>query len=191
MANNNKNFKVTTDMPALPEVDGKSELSFFDQSNNDINLFNLVDDEIIRISGSEMVYYKYFRSTETHDDVYMEERSKVISSDGLLVHGHYDPKVVEENLTEFGIEISNDQLFTFNKTYIANRIGRDPIPGDIIKPKFQNQKYEIFQVQEDSFEMYGVYHIICSAKLLRDTEDTQDTPLTETSDEVGRHLNVR
>ena len=120
----------------------------------------------------------------------MEARNKPIATDPIVVHGHYEPKVLEENLTEFGIEISNDQLFTFNKTYIANRIGRDPIPGDVIKPKFQNQKYEIFQVQEDSFEMYGVYHLICSAKLLRDTEDVQDTPLTDTSDEVGRHLNV-
>jgi len=41
-------------------------------------------------------------------------------------------------------------------------------------------------VQEDSFEIYGVYHLVCTAKLLRDSEDVQDTPLTNTSENIGR-----
>jgi len=45
--------------------------------------------------------------------------------------------------------------------------------------------YEIFEVVEDSFESYGVYHLVCSAKLLRDTPTIQDTPITDTSEEVG------
>ena len=58
--------------------------------------------------------------------------------------------------------------------------------GDVLQPKFQNQKYEIIEVQEDSFELYGVYHLVCSARLLRDSEDVQDTPLTDTADQLGR-----
>ena len=50
---------------------------------------------------------------------------------------------------------------------------------------FQDQDYEIFEVVEDSFESYGVYHLVCSAKLLRDAPDVQDAPLTEVSDELG------
>jgi hypothetical protein len=46
-------------MPPLPELLGGTELSLFDQTNNDINLFNLVDDEIIRLGGSELYYYKF------------------------------------------------------------------------------------------------------------------------------------
>ena len=45
-----KNFKVTTNMPPLPEGEGSSMLNFFDQENADINLFNLVDDELIKIN---------------------------------------------------------------------------------------------------------------------------------------------
>ena len=74
----------------------------------------------------------------------------------------------------------------FNKSYIEERLDRIPVPGDVIKPRFQEQKYEIFQVQEDSFEIYGVYHLICSAKLLRDTEEIQDTPNLSTTDNLGR-----
>ena len=182
-------FKVTTPMLPIPEIEGKSELSFFDQDNADINLFNLIDDELIRISGSELLYYKYF-VTKDYDDVYLEDRSKVIATEPLLVHGHYEPKPVEQNLSEFGLELTNDQLFVFNKSYITQKLSRIPQAGDVIKPKFQNQKFEIFEVQEDSFQLYGVYHLVCAAKLLRDTDDIVDEPLTEKSEDVGGYVDL-
>jgi hypothetical protein len=41
----------------------------------------------------------------------------------------------------------------------------------------------VFEVQEDSFEMYGVYHLLCNAKLLRDTQDIHQQ-MVPTSDEI-------
>ena len=108
----------------------------------------------------------------------------------MVVHGHYEPAALQENLTQFGIELTNDQIFIFNKSYIEHKLGRQVIPGDVIKPQFQQQKYEIFQVVEDSFESYGVYHLVCNAKLLRDSEDVQDTPLLDTSDELGGYTST-
>ena len=183
-----RNFKVNT--PPLPIADideGDSELSLFDQNNPDVNLFNLVDDEIIRLSGSKMHFYKYNRS-ENFDDVYMEERDKPISIEPILVHGHYEPQAMQENLTQFGMELTNDQVFIFNKSYIEQKLGRLIIPGDRIKPFFQEQRYEIFEVQEDSFEAYGVYHLVCSAKVERTTTEHEDAGLVDpltTSDELG------
>ena len=180
-----KNYKVTTKLPELPDLDeGESLLNLFDQDNPDINLFNLVDDEMIRLAGSKFFFYKYYQ-TDEYDEVYMESRNKPVAKNAIVVHGHYDPISMSEELTQFGIELTNDQLFTFNKSYIERKIGRSVIPGDIIKPAFQDQMYEIFEVVEDSFEAYGVYHLVCSAKLLRDAPDVQDTPLTEVSDELG------
>ena len=184
-----KKFKVTTPMPPLPELLGGTELSLFDQTNNDINLFNLVDDEIIRIGGSELYYYK-FRRNEDYDDTYMETRNKVIDSEPLLVYGHYNPTILEESLTEFGIELQNDQIFIFNKSYIEQRLHEIPKAGDIVEPKFQNQKYEIYEVQEDSFELYGVYHMACSAKLLRDTQETHNEDVSERSNDLGGYINL-
>ena len=120
----------------------------------------------------------------------MESRNKPISKTPITVHGHYDPVAMSEELTQFGIELTNDQLFTFNKSYIEKKLGRSVIPGDVIKPMFQEQKYEIFEVVEDSFEAYGVYHLVCSAKLLRDSDDIQDTPLTRVSDDVGGYAGI-
>jgi len=182
-----KNYKVNITPPPLPELeDTTGELSFFDPENPDINLFNLVDDEMIKISGSQILYYQYYQGGSQFDDVYMESRNKTISKDPILIYGHYEPKVLEENLSQFGIEITNDQIFIFNKSYINQKIKGELKVGDVLQPKFQNQKYEIIEVQEDSFEIYGVYHLVCTAKLLRDSEDVQDTPLTNTSENIGR-----
>ena len=180
------NYKVTTNIPHLEDLDADdSLLNLFDQNNPDINLFNLIDDELIRLAGSKLFYYKYYTSRENYNDVYMEERNKVISKEPVTVHGHYDPQVIEENLDQFGLELKNDQVFVFNKSYIEDKLRRLPIPGDIIKPAFQNHKYQIFEVQEDSFEAYGVYHLNCYANLLRDSSDVQDTPIIDTSDQTG------
>jgi len=180
-----KNWKVTTKLPELPDLDGEdSLLSLFDQNNADINLFNLVDDELIRLAGSKFYLYKYFQ-TDDYDPVYMESRNKPVAKNAIVVHGHYEPIAMSEELTQFGIQLTNDQLFTFNKSYIERKLGRAVIPGDIVKPAFQDQSYEIFEVVEDSFEAYGVYHLACSARLLRDAPDVQDTPILEASDELG------
>ena len=187
MSRSNKNYKINNNPPPLPTIeDSTGELNFFDLRNPDINLFNLVDDEMIKISGSELLYFRYLQSNSEYDEVYMEERNKPISKLPVVVYGHYDPTVLEENLSEFGIELTNDQVFTFNKSYIEQKIGGSVKPGDVIQPRFQNQKYEIFEVQEDSFEIYGVYHLVCAAKLLRDSPDVQDTPLTKTTGELPR-----
>jgi len=148
---------------------------------------NLIDDENIRLSGSKLYYYKYYRS-ENHDDVYLEERNKAITNEPIVVWGHYDPTPLEENLDKFGINLTNEQIFIFNKSYIERKIGRVPIPGDVVKPKFQNQKYSIFEVQEDDFTGYGIYHLNCYSKILREHPDIQDTPITNDHEDLGGYV---
>jgi len=177
-----KLFKVGIEMPPLPVLEGETELSLFDPQNPDLNLLNLVDEEQIRLAGSKILYYKYFQSKGTVDHVYMEEREKTLHSQPITVFGHYNPTAIEENLTQFGIELTNDQLFIFNKSSIEISLGRSPIPYDVVKPHFQNIKYEIFEVQEESFEIYGVFHLVCAARVLRDSHEVVEEPLTKTSD---------
>lgn len=171
----------------LPNADDyESPFKLFNKIN-DQNLFNIIDSEQIKLAGSPLMYYKYYQNMEI-DDVYGEQRNKAISFEPVKVYGHYEPKAIEENLTQFGIELTNDQQFTFNKSYVERKLGRMPMPGDIIKPEFQNMKYEIYEVQESSFETYGVYHLVCSAKLLRDSADIhlQNPPI---SDSISRKIN--
>ena len=147
-------------------------MELHETANPDIDLLDMVDEELIRLSGSELIVYKFYRGDD-YDSLYEENSKKIIDIKGILVHGHYEPSLLEEGVTEFGVELTNDQIFTFNKSYLEGSLGRILIPGDIIKPRFQNQRYEVFEVQEDRFDAYGVFHIIASAKLLRDGPDVQ------------------
>jgi hypothetical protein len=167
--------------------DYESPFRLFNKKS-DQKLFDLLDEEQIRLSGSPLLVYKYYQNIDI-DDVYGEERSKVILQEPIRVYGHYEPRAIEENLTQFGIELTNDQEFTFNKTYIEQRIERPLIVGDIIKPEFQNLKYEIYEVQEDGFESYGVYHLRCSAKLLRDQQNIHNQ-IPEKSELISIKLNL-
>lgn len=155
------------------DTDEVSMLSLFDKNNPDRNLLNLVDDELIKLAGSEILLYKYLKSDE-HDDVYSESRKKPISREPIKIYGSYDPRPIEENLTQFGVEITNDQTFVFNRKYLERKVGRSLISGDILKPVFQDLKFEIYQVQEDSFESYGVYHVVAYGRLLRDNMDSHN-----------------
>lgn len=184
-----KPIRVTTKIPPLDILDPEDNiLGLYDPNNPDINFLNMIDDELIKLGGSKLNYYKYYSNGNQYDDVYMEERTKSVAKEPVILYGHYDPRPVEENLSEFGLEITNDQFFTFNKSYTDRKLGRSPVPGDIIKPFFQNQRYEIFEVQEDSFNAYGVYHYRCTAKLLRDTEEVVDLGIENSEEELGGYL---
>lgn len=180
-------LKVTNKLDPLVDDSELSLLSLAGENGDDRNLFNSIDQEIIKLSGSQILLFKYFHD-DNFDEVYQESKQKAISGDGILLIGHYEPRAVEENLTEFGVEVQNDQVFIFNKSHVEQRIGRSIISGDILKPKFQNMKFEVFEVQEDSFEVYGIYHLMVHAKLLRDTQDIHNEVLFERTDNIGGKL---
>tara|TARA_R110000751_G_scaffold251835_4_gene351532 strand:+ start:508 stop:1062 length:555 start_codon:yes stop_codon:yes gene_type:complete len=177
-----KQFKTNNKISAPPETDGV--LNLFDLNNPDIELFNMVDDELIKIGGSKIYLYK-FLNLEASDDLYQENSMKSISQTPETLWGHYEPSPIDENITEFGIVMENDQTFTFNKSYVEKVLGRPIIAGDILKPKFQNLKYEVYEVQEDGFDVYGVYHLLVWAKVLRD-----DEVITQENDEFSSEFDT-
>ena len=174
-----KRFKYSDPIDLPHDIDQESLLSLYDKENKDIELFNSIDAEIIKLSGSKLYYYKAYLS-DNYDKVYLEERNKIIAKEPITVWASYDPKPVEENVSEFGLELTNDQIFVFNKSYIERTLGQSPKPGDIVETPFQNIKYEIYEVQEDSFEVYGVYHYNCFGRVLRDSLDVVDEVNLET-----------
>ena len=180
-------YKVNTPPTNIPE-ERDARLSLF-KKKNDKNLFNMIDSENIKLSGSKIKVYKYIKSNDV-DDIYMESRQKTISPEPVIVWGHFDPRPIEENLSQFGVEVQYDQVFNFNKSYVENLLGSPIEIGDVLEPEFQDIKFEVYEVQEDSFELYGVYHMACSAKLLRDDKSTLNEPLLERSNDLGGYLDI-
>jgi len=144
----------------------------------------MVDAENIKLSGSRIKVFEYIPSNDI-DDVYQESRQKTIAQEPVTLWAHYDPRPIEENLSQFGVEMQIDQVFVFNKSYTENILGRSIAIGDVLQPEFQEMKFEVFEVQEDSFEAYGVYHLMVHAKLLRDTQDIHNQDFFDRPDQVG------
>tara|TARA_R100001460_G_scaffold74365_1_gene115433 strand:+ start:123 stop:566 length:444 start_codon:yes stop_codon:yes gene_type:complete len=144
----------------------------------------MVDYENIKLSGSRIKVFEYVISDDI-DDIYQESRQKTIAPEPVTLWAHYDPRPIEENLSQFGVEMQIDQVFVFNKSYTENLLGRAIAIGDVLQPEFQEMKFEVFEVQEDSFEAYGVYHLMVHAKLLRDTQDTHNQDFFDRPDQVG------
>jgi hypothetical protein len=111
-----KQFRTSTKIIGDTAGEFNDLLNLYDLDNPDIELFNLVDDELIRLGGSKILLYKFFRRDGLADDVYGEASQKTISNTPIVLQGHYEPQALEENLTEFGIEITSEQLFTFMKS---------------------------------------------------------------------------
>tara|TARA_Y100001973_G_C5196832_1_gene334846 strand:- start:1861 stop:2406 length:546 start_codon:yes stop_codon:yes gene_type:complete len=175
-------YKVNTPPTNIPD-ERDARLSLF-QKKNDKNLFNMIDSENIKLSGSKIKVFKYIKSNDI-DDIYMESRQKTISPEPVVVWGHFDPRPIEENLSQFGVEVQYDQVFNFNKSYVENILGSPIEIGDILEPEFQDIKFEVYEVQEDSFEAYGVYHLLVHAKVLRDTQDIHNEDYFNRSDNIG------
>jgi len=178
-------FKVNTPPTNFPE-DRDTRLSLYNKKN-DKNLFNMIDAENIKLSGSRVQIFQYIESDDI-DDVYQESRQKAIASEPVVLWAHYDPRPIEENLSQFGVEMQIDQVFVFNKSYTENLLGRAVSIGDVIRPEFQEMKFEVYEVQEDSFEAYGVYHLLVHAKLLRDTQDIHNEDYFDRTDNLGGRL---
>lgn len=168
-------------------INDDSLLSLYDRESKDLELFNSIDAEVIKLSGSKLYYYKAYLN-EGYDKVYLEERNKIIAKDPITVWASYDPKPIEENVSEFGLELTNDETFVFNKAYIISMLGRAPQAGDIVEAPLLNVKYEIFEVQEDSFQVYGVFHYNCFGRILRDSQDVVEGPFLDTFDPVGSDI---
>ena len=70
----------------------RNALKMFDSDNPDVELFNLVDGEISMLAGSKLYVHRYMQP-DTSDDVYDEERGKVLYQKPMEMFGHFDPRV--------------------------------------------------------------------------------------------------
>lgn len=158
--------KTIIDTEVSEDVPADVRLSLYGDNNPDIEYFNRIDQETIELGGSDMYYIK-FMQTDNYDPLYEEDRDKVYASK-RLVRGHYTPSPITQEMSQHGIKLTNDQRFIFNKDYLKKKLGRDPRAGDIIQPRFQNIYFEITEIHEESFNIWGVYHLSLYAKLKKD-----------------------
>ena len=97
-------------------------LQQFDPSSIEHDLFNLLDEEIIKIGGSPIFYYEVFIQKQTIDPLYHEDRGKLWSNIPVELWAYYDPVEQQNYQTAFGLDSPDELVFELN--YMRNSKNR-------------------------------------------------------------------
>jgi len=127
----------------------------FDPENQEHNLFNLWDEEVIQQGGSPIFYYELLIQPNTVDPLYVEDRGKLWSTNGIKLWGFYDPQPNTNTQGLFGIDAPDEMVFEFNYRNVLNKIGHVPKVGSRLFTPHKGESWEIIQRNDGEFKMWG------------------------------------
>lgn len=161
----------------------KSSLQQFDPENQDHNLFNIWDQESIKIGGSPIFYHEVFIQTQSVDRVYHEDRSKLFCPNPIQLWAYYEPVVQSSPSTLFGIDTPNDEvIFELNNRAVLQTVGHVPKRGSRIYTPHRGEEWIIVDIRLDQFKLWGTLRmqLLCQRYIENlttgDSEVSQDRP---------------
>jgi len=131
----------------------------FDDLAPEHDLFNLWDQEAIKIGGSPIFYYEMFIDDNTVDPLYLESRGKLFSNNPVQLYGFYEPIAAQNAQTAFGIDAPDEMMFEFNYKSVLDALGYPPKVGSRLKSPFLKEDWTIVQKNLGEFKMWGVVRI--------------------------------
>lgn len=126
----------------------------FNDRAADLDLFDLWDQEAIKIGGTPIYYYEVFIQPQTTDPIYMEDRGKLYSNHPVELWGVYDPVAGQQAQTAFGFDSPDEMKFEFNYKAVRDAIGHNPLPGSRLRSPFLKEEWQIVQSNLSEFKMY-------------------------------------
>ena len=119
-------------------------------------LFDLWDQEAIRMGGSPIYYYEVFINVGMIDPLYREARGKIYSNNPIQLYAHYEPVPSQNVLNQFGIDNSMDEMiFELNYKATLATIGHPPKVGSRIYSPHRGEDWRIEQRNLGKFKMWG------------------------------------
>jgi hypothetical protein len=155
------------------------DLRQFDSSAPEHELFNIWDQEAIRIGGSPIYYYEVFISQENIDPLYNEDRNKVWSQYPVELYANYEPVPSMNMLGSMGIDSPNEMVFELNMKAVLEAIGHPPKIGSRIFTPHLREHWELIQVNTGEYKMWTVlrYEFIC--KKFQESSTTGEGRVTQ------------
>ena len=126
----------------------------FNDRSADLALFDIWDQEAIKIGGSPIYYYEVFIQPQTTDPLYMEDRGKLWSTVPVELWCVYDPMASTNTQTAFGYDSPDEMKFEFNYRAMLDAIGHKPKIGSRLRSPFLKEDWEIIQMNLGEFKMY-------------------------------------
>jgi hypothetical protein len=140
----------------------------FNDLSPDLELFDLWDEEAIRIGGSPIYYYEVFIPEQTTDPIYLENRGKVWSTSPIQLWCVYDPIPSTNTQTAFGIDGPEEMKFDLNYRTMLHTIGHKPKIGSRFRTPFLKEEWELVQMNLGEFKMYKALRASLLCKRFQD-----------------------
>ena len=127
----------------------------FDPENPEHDLFNMWDEEIIRMGGSPIFYYECLIQTATIDPLYREDRGKLWCPEPIQLWANYEPVEQQNFASNFGIDSADEVKFELNYQAVLRAIGHPPKVGSRIQTPHKNENWIIVQRKVGEFKLWG------------------------------------
>jgi len=131
----------------------------FDPENPEHSLFNLWDQEVIRMGGSPIYYYEVLIQPNTVDPLYVEDRGKLWSTVPTELWCYYEPVPSQNAHGNFGIDAPEEMVFELNYREVLDKVGHAPKVGSRLFTPHKQESWVIIQRNDDQFKLWGQLRI--------------------------------
>jgi hypothetical protein len=151
----------------------------FDPENPELCLFDLWDEEIIKMGGSPIFYYEVFIQTNTIDPIYIEDRGKLFSNNPVQLYCTYEPIQSQNAMTAFGIDAPDEMIFEFNYRSVLRTIGHPPKIGSRLFTPHLRENWVIIQRNLGEFKLWGALRLQILAQRFQESVTTGEGKISQ------------
>lgn len=157
------------------------DLRQFDPENPEHDLFNLWDQEAIRIGGSPIYYYEVFIQSGTTDPLYREDRGKIFSNCPIELFAVYEPIPSQHALGTFGYDSPDEMVFDVNHQAVIKAIGHAPKIGSRIFTPHLRENWQVVQCNRGEFKLWGALRMQILAQRFQESVTTGEGRVAQKS----------
>lgn len=172
------------------------EMALWDPQNPEHLLHDEIDRELIRMSGSPVLYYKYVPS-RVEGNIYSEERDKIFSPTPVCVFAVWEPPKPLQDLGYWGIDSPDDVAMAFNRNEFVELVGELPTTGSLLMTMYDREWWEITKASGNSPDdkdqlIWGKHRVAVLARKYQPsaTDSSPDGRGRATASQTGHASNI-
>lgn len=127
----------------------------FDPESTQHCLFNLWDQEAIKMGGSPIFYHEVIINAGDIHPTYLEARSKLFNPVPIQLWAIYEPSPQVNFQDAFGLDSPGQVIFECNYQDVLKRIGHPPKLQSRIHTPHKGEDWEILQLITGEYKMWG------------------------------------
>ena len=153
-------------------------LQQFDPENPEHCLFNLWDEEVIKIGGAPIYYYEVMIQIGSLDRLYREDRGKLWSPIPIQLWAIYEPIPPQNMVNPFGIDAPDEMIFELNYQAVLRDVGHPPKIGARIHTPHKREDWVVVQRNLGEYKMWGEIRLELICQRFQESVTTGEGKIT-------------